>query len=429
MQPSSSKRVGLLVLVASLGYFVDIYDLILFNVVKKESLLNIFGELSIEQLISYEMNLFSYQMVGMLVGGILWGIWGDKKGRVSVMFGSIMMYSLANIANAFVTDLTWYSILRFVAGVGLAGELGAGITLVVESMDKKTRGWGTMTIVTVGVCGAVVASLVGTEGHVIANLIYPITGIQFANWQIAYLLGGIMGLGLLILRAGAFESGMFKEIQAKDSISKGNVALLFNNKKRFFKYLNSILMGLPIWLVVGILVGQSDKIAMALGVEGEVRVSDSIMFAYIGLCIGDFSSGFLSQTLKSRKKVIVFFQVLLFITCSVYLFNKHVSVTYFKVMCLILGFAAGYWALFVTNGAEQFGTNIRALTSNTIPNFVRGAVWPLSELFKSMLPKEDPISGILFASISITFSVFVVAFIATYFLEETFGKDLEYVEE
>lgn len=428
MTPSSNKKVGLLVLVASLGYFVDIYDLILFNVVKKESLVDLFGHLSMEDLIIYEMNLFSYQMVGMLVGGILWGIWGDKKGRVSVMFGSIMMYSLANIANAFADNITSYSILRFIAGVGLAGELGAGITLVVESMDKKNRGWGTMTIVTVGVCGAVVASLVGKEGHVIAELIYPITGVQFANWQIAYLLGGIMGLGLLIMRAGAFESGMFKEIQAKDSVSKGNVALFFNDKKRFFKYLNSILLGLPIWLVIGILVGQSDKIAMALGVEGEVKVSDSIMFAYIGLCIGDFASGMFSQLFKTRRKVILTFQIILFVTCTIYLFNKNVSVTYFKVMCTILGFAAGYWALFVTNAAEQFGTNIRALSSNTIPNFVRGAVWPLSELFKSMLPKEDPISGILFASISITGAVFVVAFIATYFLEETFGKELDYVE-
>lgn len=429
MNSSSSKRVGLLVLVASLGYFVDIYDLVLFNVVKKESLLDIFGQLSMEELIAYEMNLFSYQMVGMLIGGILWGIYGDKKGRVSVMFGSIMMYSVANIINAFAYDLTTYSILRFIAGVGLAGELGAGITLVVESMDKKNRGWGTMTIVTVGVCGAVVASLVGTEGHVIAELIYPLTGVQFANWQIAYLLGGIMGLGLLVMRAGALESGMFKEIQAKDSVSKGNVALFFNDKKRFFKYLNSILLGLPIWLVIGILVGQSDKIAMALGVEGEVKVSDSIMFAYIGLCVGDFASGMFSQVFKTRKKVILTFQIALFITCTVYLFNKNVSVTYFKVMCTILGFAAGYWALFVTNAAEQFGTNIRSLSSNTIPNFVRGAVWPLSEIFKAMLPKEDPISGILFASISITGSVFIVAFIATYFTEDTFGKDLDYVEE
>ncbi len=428
MTPSSTKKVGLLVLVASLGYFVDIYDLILFNVVKKESLIDLFGHLSMEDLITYEMNLFSYQMVGMLVGGILWGIYGDKKGRVSVMFGSILMYSMANIANAFAYDITSYSILRFIAGVGLAGELGAGITLVVESMDKKNRGWGTMTIVTVGVCGAVVASLVGKEGHVIADLIYPITGVQFANWQIAYLLGGIMGLGLLVMRAGAFESGMFKEIQAKDSVSKGNVALFFNDKKRFFKYLNSILLGLPIWLVIGILVGQSDKIAMALGVEGEVKVSDSIMFAYIGLCIGDFASGMFSQVFKTRKKIILTFQIILFVTCTVYLFNKNVSVTYFKVMCTILGFAAGYWALFVTNAAEQFGTNIRALSSNTIPNFVRGAVWPLSELFKSMLPKEDPISGILFASVSITGAVFIVAFIATYFLEETFGKELDYVE-
>ena len=429
MNANPSKRVGLLVLVASLGYFVDIYDLILFNVVKKESLLDIFGQLPMEDLIAYEMNLFSYQMVGMLVGGILWGIWGDKKGRVSVMFGSILMYSLANIANAFATDLTTYSVLRFIAGVGLAGELGAGITLVVESMDKKNRGWGTMTIVTVGVCGAVVASLVGTEGHIIAGWLYPLIGIQFSNWQIAYLLGGVMGLGLLVLRAGALESGMFKEIQAKDSISKGNIALFFNNRERFFKYINAILIGLPIWLVVGILVGQSDKIAMALGIEGEVRVSDSIMFAYIGLCIGDFASGFMSQMLKSRKKVIIGFQIALFILCAIYLLNKNISVTYFKVMCTLLGFAAGYWALFVTNAAEQFGTNIRSLSSNTVPNFVRGAVWPISELFKSMLPEEDPISGILNAAISITFAVFIVAFIASYFTKETFGKDLDYVEK
>lgn len=419
----------MLVLVASLGYFVDIYDLILFNVVKKESLLDIFGQLPMETLIAYEMDLFSYQMVGMLVGGILWGIWGDKKGRVSVMFGSIIMYSLANIANAFATDLTTYSVLRFIAGVGLAGELGAGITLVVESMDKEKRGWGTMTIVTVGVCGAVVASLVGSEGHIIGHVIYDISGVQFANWQIAYLLGGILGLLLLLLRAGAFESGMFKEIQAKDNISKGNLGIIFSRKDRLFKYLNAILIGLPIWMVVGILIAQSDKIAKALGVVGEVKVSDSIMFAYIGLSIGDFSSGLFSQLLKSRKKVIIGFQLLLLLLCAVYLFNHHVSVTYFKIMCLLLGFAAGYWAIFVTNAAEQFGTNIRSVVTNTVPNFVRGAVWPLSELFKSMLPDEDPISGIIKASVTIAAAVFTVAFIASYFTEETYGKDLNYTEE
>lgn len=426
---SSSQKVWLLVLVASLGYFVDIYDLILFNVIKKESIMDLFGHLPMETLIEYEMNLFSYQMIGMLVGGILWGIWGDKKGRVSVMFGSITLYSLANIANAFATDFTTYSVLRFVAGLGLAGELGAGITLVVESMSKKNRGWGTMIIVTVGVCGAVVASLIGTEGHVIADWIYPLTGVKFLSWQVAYLMGGIMGLMLLVMRAGALESGMFKNIQSKDAISKGNIALFFNDKRRFFKYLNSILIGLPIWMVVGILVAQSDKIAIALGVEGEVKVSDSIMFAYIGLSLGDFSSGFFSQIFKTRKKIILAFQALLFTICIVYLFNKNVSVTYFKVMCLLLGFAAGYWALFVTNAAEQFGTNIRSLASNTVPNFVRGAVWPISELFKAMLPQHDPISGILSAAISITIAVFIVAFIATYYTEETFGKDLNYIEE
>jgi MFS family permease len=424
----NTRNVSMLVLVASLGYFVDIYDLILFNVVKKESLLDLFGQLPMDQLISYEMNLFSCQMVGMLIGGILWGVWGDKKGRVSVMFGSILMYSLANIANAFATDLMQYSVLRFIAGVGLAGELGAGITLVVESMDKEKRGWGTMTVVTVGVCGAVVASLVGKEGHVIGNIIFENFGILFSNWQIAYLLGGFMGLLLLLLRAGAFESGMFKSIQEQESVSKGNLGILFKDKQRFFKYLNAILIGLPIWLVVGILIGQSDKIAKALGVVGEVKVSDSIMFAYIGLSIGDFASGFISQVVKSRKKVIVGFQIALFLLCLIYLFNHQVSVTYFKVICLLLGITAGYWALFVTNAAEQFGTNIRSVVTNTAPNFVRGAVWPLSELFKAMLPKEDPISGIISAAVSITVAVFLVAFIASYFTKETYGKDLNYTE-
>ncbi|MBX7225917.1 MAG: MFS transporter [Chitinophagales bacterium] len=419
MNESSQKGVSLLIIVAALGYFVDIYDLVLFNVVKKESLeaLGFAGK----QLELVGKDLFNWQMGGMLLGGILWGILGDKKGRITILFGSILLYSLANLANAFVTDIGMYKVLRFLAGLGLAGELGAGITLVSESMHKDKRGIGTMIIVTFGALGAVVAQQVATKGQFLNSWLHT----DFDKWQIAYIIGGILGLLLLVLRVGAFESGMFKKMQ-ESSVAKGDLSLIFKNGKTFLKYLNCILIGLPIWCVIGVLINMSNVFGKEIGTDKEILVGTSVMYAYIGLSAGDLLSGLMSQLFKSRKKIMLVYQLALMVFVLLFLLRTNVTATYFYMMCFLLGLGAGYWALFVTNAAEQFGTNIRSTVANTVPNFVRGAVIPVTNFFMYLTVSKgiSSISAALIVSaISFTLSIF-----ATFFTEETFGKDLNYVE-
>ncbi|MBP6574661.1 MAG: MFS transporter [Flavobacteriales bacterium] len=412
------RKVWLLVIVASLGYFVDIYDLVLFNVVKKESLEAI--GLSGAALLDYDTFLFNCQMGGMLLGGLLWGILGDKRGRVQVLFGSILLYSLANVANAFVVDTFWYSVCRIVAGIGLAGELGAGITLVVESMPRTKRGWGTMIIVTFGALGAVVASLVGGKGAAIAAAL----GLDVMGWQMAYIVGGVLGLVLLALRAGAFESGMFKHAQELTDIQKGNFFALFRSRASALKYVASIAIGLPVWYVIGVLVNKSNLLAPALGVQGEVKVGESVMWSYIGLSIGDLLSGVLSQLLRSRKKVILLYLVFLSVAVVAFLFDRDMSLPWFYIMCLILGTTTGFWALFVTVASEQFGTNLRSTVTNTAPNFVRGAVIPITLSFMALREGlGDVPAALIVGVVCIGLSLW-----ATLYVEETFHKDLDHVE-
>jgi putative MFS transporter len=400
----TNKKVYWLVVVAALGYFVDIYDLIVFNVVKNESLVAL--GFSGESLRSNEIFLFNMQMTGMLAGGILWGILGDKKGRVKVLFGSIFLYSSANILNAFVVNIEQYAFLRLLAGLGLAGELGAGITLVSETMEREKRGYGTMIIVTFGAFGAVVASLVG----------------QSFGWQMTYIVGGCLGLALLFLRAGAFESGMYEKAKGNTEVQKGNFFSLFTNRNSFLKYIACIVIGLPVWFVIGVLINLSNRFGSLYGVT--IDVADSVMFGYLGLSFGDLLSGLFSQWLRSRKKVVLGYLVFTLLLLFGYLWNTNVSVGYYKWMSFLLGAATGYWALFVTIASEQFGTNIRSTVTNTVPNFVRGAVVPITLSFQALIPAVGMIG-----SVAIVGSVCIVlAIIGTLYIRESFSKDLNYYE-
>jgi MFS family permease len=406
-QPLKKGVFNAAVIISAIGYFVDIYDLIIFNVVKKASLesLGYVGEAFKTQ----EIFLFNWQMTGMLLGGILWGILGDKKGRASVLFGSILMYSLANIANAFVTNIESYAVCRFLAGIGLAGELGAGITLVVESMDKETRGYGTMIIVTLGALGAVAASLVGK-----------------VDWQMAYITGGIMGLAILLLRVTGLESGMFKNMKGK-SLKQGNLIFLANSRDRLKRYVSCIVIGLPVWFVIGILINLSERFTYQIGItDGKVSVADCVMFAYLGLSFGDLLSGVFSQIFRNRKKVIYGYLAANLVLVVTYLFIREISVGTFYFLCFLLGAATGYWALFVTIAAEQFGTNLRSTVTNTVPNFVRGAVVPITLSFKSLEAQWfDPV----LAALCVGFVCLILAFWGNSQVHETFGKDLDYLEE
>lgn len=405
MTLSKKKAVTTSILVAALGYFVDIYDLVLFSIVRIKSLKGI--GLPDAELLSKGVLLLNMQMAGMLLGGILWGILGDKKGRLSVLFGSIFMYSAANIANGFVQSVEVYAILRLIAGVGLAGELGAGITLVSEVMDKETRGFGTMIVATIGILGAVVAALVG----------------DLFDWRTAYFIGGGLGLALLFLRIGVYESGMFSALKSK-AVKRGSFSTLFRTPKNLIKYVSCILIGVPIWFVIGILITFSPEFGKALGMAHIPDPGKAILFAYIGLALGDFTSGSLAQLVKSRKKVIASFVLLTAIFIGMYLLSRNASLKFFYANCLALGFAIGYWAVFVTIASEQFGTNIRSTVTTTVPNFVRGAVVPMMFFFQLL----KPVCGIVGAAAWIGAASLVLAAMALGFLEETHGKDLDYCD-
>ncbi len=406
MKASQRRVIGTSILVAALGYFVDIYDLILFSIVRIKSLRAI--GVPDTDLLSTGVFLLNMQMIGMLLGGILWGILGDKRGRLSVLFGSIFLYSAANIANGFVNSVPMYAALRLVAGLGLAGELGAGITLVSEVMPKEVRGYGTMVVATIGILGAVVAALVG----------------DVFDWRIAYFVGGGLGILLLFLRIGVFESGMFDTVRQRSGVRRGSFLTIFRSGRSALKYLCCILIGVPIWYVIGILVTFSPEFGKALGMFLTPDPGKAVMFAYIGLVFGDFTSGSLAQIFRSRKKIATGFILLTGVFVATYLLNRPPSLWELYLNCFALGFAVGYWAVFVTIASEQFGTNVRATVTTTAPNFVRGSVVPLTFSFE--LAKRS--FGILPAAALVGAVSLVVALIALSFLEETHGKDLDYCE-
>jgi putative MFS transporter len=394
------------VIVAALGYFVDIYDLLLFSIVRRPSLLALGVPES--SLLSEGEFLLQVQMTGLLVGGIIWGIMGDKKGRLSVLFGSILLYSLSNIVNGFVTDIHQYAVLRFIAGIGLAGELGAGITLVSESLPTRLRGYGTTLVATVGLLGAVVANFV----------------VRQSDWRTAFFIGGGLGLLLLITRISVFESSIFLKVK-EEQVQRGNFFMLFTKRERLLRFLGCIFIGTPIWYVIGILIFAAPEIAIALGISEKISSGDAVMWSYIGLTVGDLSSGLLSQLLKSRKKVVLLYIILTVVFVLIYLYSGSISSNHFYFNCFLLGIGVGYWALFVTIAAEQFGTNLRSTVATTVPNFIRGTVAPLTMLFKYMRAETSVIEGALWVG-ALTF---VIALVAITFVEETFSRDMNFVEK
>ncbi len=402
----SERAIKLVIVVAALGYFVDIYDLLLFSIIRKPSLLSIgVPEL---QLLPVGATLIQLQMAGMLIGGILWGILGDKKGRLSVLFGSIIIYSIANILNGFVSTVEMYGVMRFIAGIGLAGELGAGITIVSEMMPKNKRGYGTMIVASVGILGAVFAALLSE--------VVP-------NWRTLYFIGGAMGILLLLLRIGVYESGMYESIRKKE-IRRGNFLSLFSHKKQFLKYLSVIMIGLPTWFVVGILITFADEFGKAMGMINIPVPGKAVMFCYIGISLGDIGCGGISQLLKSRKKAMFIFLLITSFAMALYFTVASGSIETFYFICALLGFGAGFWAIFVTIASEQFGTNIRATVTTTVPNFVRGALVPITALFRLLQASMSTESSAIIVGV-ITLAI---AFFSVSRLEETFHKDLDYVE-
>lgn len=405
------------VVVAALGYFVDIYDLVLFSIVRVRSLTDL--GLSGAALTSDGVFLLNMQMTGMLLGGILWGVLADRRGRLTVLFGSILLYSLANLANGFVQTLPQYAFLRLIAGIGLAGELGAGITLVSEVLPRERRGYGTMIVAAVGVSGALLAYVVGER----------------LGWRNAYFVGGGLGLALLALRVGVTESGMFARVVAAEEVAgaagrtaavgRGNFLSLFTSTHRLSRYVRCILMGVPLWFVVGILITFAPEFGKALGIRGTVTGGAGIFWCYFGLVFGDVLTGWLSQVWRSRNRVMLTFLGLTALVVTGYLtLLRGADAAAFHLVCFALGITSGYWAVFVTIAAEQFGTNLRGTVATTVPNFVRGSVVVLTSSFEAL---TGPL-GVLGAAAALGAVVLAVAAWAVATLPESYGRDLDFVE-
>lgn len=404
---------SLAVVVAALGYFVDIYDLLLFTIVREPSLAGIGVDLKDRAaVLSASTRILNWQMVGLLIGGILWGIMGDRKGRLSVLFGSILLYSVANFLTGYVQTVEQYAGARFVAGIGLAGELGAGITLVSELLPKEKRGIGTSLVAGIGLFGAVFAYF---------------TYQYFGDWRLCYKIGGGLGIGLLLLRVSVAESGMFRQVR-DSGVTRGNILMFFTSGPRFNRYLRAILIGLPTWFVIGILVNLSNRFAESLYPGASIDSGRSIMFAYVGIALGDILIGLVSQVLRSRKKALFIFYGLTVISGILFFSPFNNSDTRMYIICFMLGFSTGFWAVFVTMGAEQFGTNLRATAATTIPNMVRGSLPLMTLLFKDLL--QDALGWNLIGSAILTGAVVMsITLIAAWKTEETFHKELDFVEK
>ena len=406
MQKPSNSIFTIAVIVAALGYFVDIYDLLLFNIVRIPSLTSL--GLNTEQVNSSGEKIIMIQMFGLLIGGVIWGIMGDKKGRLSVLFGSIILYSTANIFNGFVHTVNAYATTRFIAGIGLAGELGAGITLVSELISKEKRGIATSFVAGIGLTGAVVAYFIS----------------RTFDWRICYFIGGGLGFCLLILRVSVFESGMYRQVK-ESKVSRGNFGMFFNNGTRFKKYILSILIGLPTWYVIGILIAFSNKFGKQFHIQEDIIPGKATMYAYIAISVADVLVGFVSQWLKSRKKALYIFYFLTTVGIGLYFSPINNNATVMYLICAFLGFSTGFWALFVTMAAEQFGTNLRAMAATTAPNMVRGSLAFLALPIFNWLQhyfsyaQSGLVTGCVVMAITVTAAIFT---------KETFGKELNYVE-
>lgn len=406
MNQSISRAAKIAMVVAALGYFVDVFDLILFSIVRVESLKSL--GLADSEIFTNGIFLINCQMVGMLIGGVLFGVWGDKKGRLQVLFVSILMYSLANIANAFVYDIPSYAVLRLIAGIGLAGELGAGITLVAELLPKEKRGLGTTFVASVGVLGAVVASVV----------------TKYMDWRWAYGLAGVLGLCLLVLRVAVQESGLFSQLIKEKKVSRGSLSLIFKSRERMSRFVFSILPGLPIWFILGVLVTLGPELGKAKGLIGDLKAADAVFYTYLGFFVGDMSSGLFSHFIQSRKKVIALFILGACVSSLGLLLWNDLSLNGYYLMYLILGFFGGYWAVFITVAAEQFGTNLRATVATSVPNFIRGSVPPMTIALQALTPQL----GLVYSATTIILGVSAISLLSLSRLKESFHRDLDFYE-
>ncbi|MCE9507491.1 MAG: MFS transporter [Alphaproteobacteria bacterium] len=406
-QTLADKLIVLTLLVSALGYFVDIFDLLLFSIVRVQSLKDL--GVAEADLLTVGIQLLNAQMAGLLLGGLVWGVIGDKYGRVSVLFGSILFYSLGSIGNGLVTNVGQYALLRFISGLGLAGELGICVTLASELLPRGLRGLGTTFIATIGVLGATAAVLVADK----------------VGWRDAYIIGGVLGLGLLVLRLKVRESALYLKMEKdKKDLKRGNLLMFFRRPDLLRRYIKVILIGAPIWAVVGIFITFTPEFAKDFGMTVLPNAGTAVFYCYIGLAFGDMCSGLLSQYFGSRRKSIAASLCLLIVFTGLFVTVRSDSLPVYYALCGLLGFSAGYWAMFVQVGAEQFGTNLRATAATSIPNVVRGLTIPMAAGFHAL----TPFLGVTGSGLAVAAAAVMLAFIALWKVRETFHANLDYLD-
>ena len=404
---NAAQKTSLTILVAALGYFVDIFDLQLFSILRVSSLKSL--GLSADEITTVGAMLINWQMAGFLVGGLVWGILGDKKGRVWVLFGTILVYSVSNIANAFVTTIPAYAVARFFTGLGLAGEIGAGVTLLSELLPKDKNGYATTIMVGCGVLGPIGASYAA----------------EIFDWRTAYIAGGVLGLLLLTLRIAVSESGLFHAMDKSRKIAQGNFLMFFTNARRFWRYMCCIGIGIPNWFVAGVLVAFTPEIGIALGATEPLKVSQAVITYCVGLAAGCFISGLLSQLMQSRRKVIAIYLIGIVTFDCILLTSTGITPAGYYGLIGITAFFMGYWTVFMTTTAEQFGTNLRATATTTAANFVRGSLILDIMLAGYLKPSFGFLNGLIITAVV----GFLIAFIALLKLPESFANDLDFIEQ
>ena len=411
--PSSAASVNvervawMAVIVAGLGYFVDVFDMWLFSNFRVASLRDL--GLQGEAITTVGATLLNYQLAGFLVGGFIWGMLGDRRGRASVMFGSIFLYSTATLLNAFVTTIPQYAALRFIGGLGLAGEIGAGITLVSELLPRHRRGWGTTFVTSLGVGGAIGAAAMA----------------KLVDWKTAYVIGGLMGFALLFLRIFVHESGLFGRMRESADVKRGSLLVLLGSRVRALRYLGCIVIGAPIYAVFTIFVTFAPEFGAALGIREPVAVADVMFAAAVAMTVGDFIAGAISQMVRSRKLPIY---ISLLATAALIGLICFGAITTPLHYTLAVGGAAlfcGYWACLITLTAEQFGTNVRATATTTVPNLIRASGIISTSAFISLkaMGMTAPVAGF-----AVSAGLLVLAMGALLFMRESYSADLDFVE-
>lgn len=402
-QVSTDKIMNATVLVTALGYLVDVYDMIIFYVLRRTSLMDL--GIEGEALTDIGMTMINMQMIGLILGGIFFGILGDKIGRKKCLLGSILVYSLATLACAFVQNVDHYTWLRFIAGFGLAGEVGIGVALITEAMGQKKRGMGVTLFAFIGIGGAVIAGIAA----------------ELMDWRTCYIVGGVAGLLLLLTRVLLMESGLFETTKAS-GIERGNFLRLIKEPKLGLRYLCCILIGMPIMFVIGVPWALGPEIGEAMGMLFAVKASLTMGIGYAGMMVGDVVAGLISQKLGSRRKTVFIFIIIASISIGAFLMQRELSLFDYYVFCAWLGFTIGYWVNLITIAAEQFGTNLRATVAASVPNLARATLVPMNLLLGWLKPEH----GILTSAGIVAVLAVVIALLALTQIRETFHEDMNY---